>query len=151
MAHKKAGGSTRNGRDSESKRLGVKRYGGENVLAGNILVRQRGTRFHPGKNVGCGRTTPSSPRVMVLCSLCSAEPKSASLLTSLQARPATHQDLSSPAMSGVFCLQGEGETGNRSRSWPGPCRYVARGREKVRPGTGREAGLGHAGSDGSTI
>jgi large subunit ribosomal protein L27 len=55
MAHKKAGGSTRNGRDSESKRLGVKRYGGETVLAGNILVRQRGTHFHPGKNVGCGK------------------------------------------------------------------------------------------------
>ncbi|KPK61659.1 MAG: 50S ribosomal protein L27 [Gammaproteobacteria bacterium SG8_31] len=55
MAHKKAGGSTRNGRDSESKRLGVKRYGGEQVLAGNILVRQRGTRFHPGTNVGLGR------------------------------------------------------------------------------------------------
>ncbi|HSG11129.1 MAG TPA: 50S ribosomal protein L27 [Gammaproteobacteria bacterium] len=55
MAHKKAGGSTRNGRDSESKRLGVKRYGGETVLAGNILVRQRGTHFHPGVNVGCGR------------------------------------------------------------------------------------------------
>lgn len=55
MAHKKAGGSTRNGRDSESKRLGVKKYGGESVLAGNILVRQRGTQFHPGVNVGCGR------------------------------------------------------------------------------------------------
>lgn len=55
MAHKKAGGSTRNGRDSESKRLGVKRYGGEDVLAGNILVRQRGTKFNPGSNVGCGR------------------------------------------------------------------------------------------------
>ena len=55
MAHKKAGGSTRNGRDSESKRLGVKRYGGESVLAGNILVRQRGTQFHPGVNVGCGK------------------------------------------------------------------------------------------------
>ncbi len=54
MAHKKAGGSTRNGRDSESKRLGVKRYGGEAVAAGNILVRQRGTKFHPGVNVGCG-------------------------------------------------------------------------------------------------
>ncbi len=54
MAHKKAGGSTRNGRDSESKRLGVKRYGGQVVKAGNILVRQRGTRFHPGTNVGCG-------------------------------------------------------------------------------------------------
>jgi large subunit ribosomal protein L27 len=52
MAHKKAGGSTRNGRDSESKRLGVKRFGGETVVAGNILVRQRGTRFHPGTNVG---------------------------------------------------------------------------------------------------
>jgi len=55
MAHKKAGGSTRNGRDSESKRLGVKKYGGEQVLAGNILVRQRGTQFHPGVNVGCGK------------------------------------------------------------------------------------------------
>ena len=55
MAHKKAGGSTRNGRDSNSKRLGVKRFGGEQVLAGNIIVRQRGTQFHPGKNVGLGR------------------------------------------------------------------------------------------------
>lgn len=55
MAHKKAGGSTRNGRDSESKRLGVKRFGGQLVLAGNILVRQRGTRFHAGVNVGLGR------------------------------------------------------------------------------------------------
>ena len=55
MAHKKAGGSTRNGRDSESKRLGVKRYGSEAVTAGNIIVRQRGTRFHPGVNVGCGK------------------------------------------------------------------------------------------------
>lgn len=55
MAHKKAGGSTRNGRDSESKRLGVKKYGGEQVVAGNILVRQRGTQFHAGKNVGLGR------------------------------------------------------------------------------------------------
>lgn len=51
MAHKKGGGSTRNGRDSQSKRLGVKRYGGEAVIAGNILVRQRGTRIHPGVNV----------------------------------------------------------------------------------------------------
>ena len=55
MAHKKAAGSTRNGRDSESKRLGVKRFGGESVLAGNILVRQRGTKFHAGDNVGIGR------------------------------------------------------------------------------------------------
>jgi large subunit ribosomal protein L27 len=55
MAHKKAGGSSRNGRDSESKRLGVKRYGGQKVLAGNILVRQRGTQFHPGVNVGLGK------------------------------------------------------------------------------------------------
>ncbi len=55
MAHKKAGGSTRNGRDSESKRLGVKLFGGQDVLAGNILVRQRGTQFHPGDNVGIGK------------------------------------------------------------------------------------------------
>ena len=55
MAHKKAGGSSRNGRDSESKRLGVKRYGGQDVLAGNIIVRQRGTQFHPGSGVGLGR------------------------------------------------------------------------------------------------
>ena len=55
MAHKKAGGSSRNGRDSESKRLGVKRYGGQAVAAGNILVRQRGTEFHPGENVGIGK------------------------------------------------------------------------------------------------
>jgi large subunit ribosomal protein L27 len=52
MAHKKAGGSTRNGRDSESKRLGVKRYGGEQVVGGNIIIRQRGTRYHAGRNVG---------------------------------------------------------------------------------------------------
>ncbi len=55
MAHKKAGGSSRNGRDSESKRLGVKRYGGQLVLAGNIILRQRGTEFHPGVNVGLGK------------------------------------------------------------------------------------------------
>ena len=55
MAHKKAGGSTSNGRDSISKRLGVKRYGGQEVIAGNIIVRQRGTQFHPGVNVGCGK------------------------------------------------------------------------------------------------
>ncbi|MBI79005.1 MAG: 50S ribosomal protein L27 [Pseudomonadota bacterium] len=55
MAHKKAGGSSKNGRDSESKRLGVKRYGGEKVISGNIIVRQRGTKFHPGINVGLGK------------------------------------------------------------------------------------------------
>ncbi len=55
MAHKKAGGSSRNGRDSEGKRLGVKRFGGELVRAGNIIVRQRGTQYHPGNNVGLGR------------------------------------------------------------------------------------------------
>lgn len=55
MAHKKAGGSTRNGRDSHSKRLGIKRYGGELVLSGSIIVKQRGTKFHNGINVGCGR------------------------------------------------------------------------------------------------
>ena len=68
MAHKKAGGSTRNGRDSAGKRLGVKRFGGEAVVAGNILVRQRGTQFSPGSNVGLGRdhtlfaTTPGRVR-----------------------------------------------------------------------------------------
>jgi large subunit ribosomal protein L27 len=55
MAHKKAGGSSRNGRDSESKRLGVKKFGGQVVSAGNILVRQRGTKVHAGVNVGCGK------------------------------------------------------------------------------------------------
>ena len=55
MAHKKAGGSSRNGRDSHSQRLGVKRYAGEQVLAGNILIRQRGTEYHPGVNVGIGK------------------------------------------------------------------------------------------------
>ena len=55
MAHKKAGGSSRNGRDSQSKRLGVKRYGGETISAGSIIVRQRGTVFHPGDNVGIGK------------------------------------------------------------------------------------------------
>lgn len=55
MAHKKAGGSSRNGRDSESKRLGVKKFGGEHVIPGNIIIRQRGTRWHPGTNVGMGK------------------------------------------------------------------------------------------------
>jgi large subunit ribosomal protein L27 len=55
MAHKKAGGSSRNGRDSKGRRLGVKKFGGEAVIPGNIIVRQRGTKFHPGKNVGLGR------------------------------------------------------------------------------------------------
>ena len=55
MAHKKAGGSSRNGRESEAKRLGVKRFGGQFVLAGNIIVRQRGTAYHPGENVGIGK------------------------------------------------------------------------------------------------
>ncbi len=55
MAHKKAAGSTRNGRDSNANRLGVKRFGGQKVLAGSIIVRQRGTHFHPGTNMGCGK------------------------------------------------------------------------------------------------
>jgi large subunit ribosomal protein L27 len=55
MAHKKGGGSTRNGRDSQPKMLGVKRYGGQHIKGGTIIVRQRGTRIHPGNNVGCGR------------------------------------------------------------------------------------------------
>ena len=69
MAHKKAGGSSRNGRDSEAKRLGVKRFGGETVLAGSIIVRQRGTKFHAGTNVGLGKITPCSlPRLVKSCS-----------------------------------------------------------------------------------
>ena len=63
MAHKKAGGSSRNGRDSESKRLGVKRYGGQLVSAGSIIVRQRGTQFHPGDNVGIGKDHPLFAKV----------------------------------------------------------------------------------------
>jgi len=55
MAHKKAGGSSRNGRDSDGRRLGVKRFGGQDVIAGNIIVRQRGTKWHPGTNVGIGK------------------------------------------------------------------------------------------------
>ena len=55
MAHKKAGGSSRNGRDSESKRLGVKKFGGQDVIGGNIIIRQRGTRVYPGRNVGMGK------------------------------------------------------------------------------------------------
>jgi large subunit ribosomal protein L27 len=55
MAHKKAGGSSRNGRDSAGRRLGVKKYGGENVISGNIIIRQRGTKYHPGENVGIGK------------------------------------------------------------------------------------------------
>ena len=55
MAHKKAGGSSRNGRDSAGRRLGVKKYGGQDVLSGNIILRQRGTKFHPGTNVGIGK------------------------------------------------------------------------------------------------
>jgi large subunit ribosomal protein L27 len=55
MAHKKAGGSSRNGRDSDGRRLGVKKFGGEDVVSGNIIVRQRGTKWHPGRNVGMGK------------------------------------------------------------------------------------------------
>lgn len=75
MAHKKAGGSTRNGRDSESKRLGVKRFGGEQVLAGNILVRQRGTKMHPGLNVGIGRDHTLFAKATGQVSFCIRGPK----------------------------------------------------------------------------
>ncbi len=61
MAHKKGASSSRNGRDSNAQYLGVKKFGGEAVVAGNIIVRQRGTKFHPGENVGMGRTHPCSP------------------------------------------------------------------------------------------
>ena len=63
MAHKKAGGSSRNGRDSAGQRRGVKRFGGQGVKAGNILVRQLGTKIHPGTNVGCGRDYPLLAKV----------------------------------------------------------------------------------------
>ena len=62
MAHKKAGGSSRNGRDSESKRLGVKIYGGQAIRAGSIIIRQRGTKVHPGVNVGCGKDHTLFPK-----------------------------------------------------------------------------------------
>lgn len=68
MAHKKGASSTRNGRDSNAQRLGVKRFGGQAVLAGEILVRQRGTHFHPGTGVGAAATTPCSPSLPVRCS-----------------------------------------------------------------------------------
>lgn len=79
MAHKKAGGSTNNGRDSESKRLGVKRYGGEQVTAGNIIVRQRGTRFHAGVNVGIGRDHTILQRPMARFSLRSKDRRTVNL------------------------------------------------------------------------
>ncbi len=68
MAHKKAGGSSRNGRDSAGKRLGIKAYGGERVIPGNIIARQRGTTWHPGLNVGMAPTILSSPRSKVMSS-----------------------------------------------------------------------------------
>ena len=86
MAHRKAGGSTRNGRDSESKRLGVKRYGGEQVLAGNILVRQRGTAFHPGDNVGVGRDHTLFAKVDGAVEFCRKGPK---MRRFVNVRPAT--------------------------------------------------------------
>ena len=76
MAHKKAGGSTRNGRDSAAQRLGVKRFGGQQVLAGNILVRQRGTRFHPGLNVMRGRDDTLFATANGVVEFCVKGPKS---------------------------------------------------------------------------
>jgi large subunit ribosomal protein L27 len=67
MAHKKAGGSSRNGRDSAGRRLGVKKFGGQEVVGGNILVRQRGTKFYPGTNVGSARITPCSRFARAAC------------------------------------------------------------------------------------
>ncbi|MDG2061215.1 MAG: 50S ribosomal protein L27 [SAR86 cluster bacterium] len=75
MAHKKAGGSSRNGRDSNSKRLGVKAFGGETVSAGSILVRQRGTKFNPGVNVGCGKDHTLFAKVDGLVSYIKKGPK----------------------------------------------------------------------------
>jgi len=76
MAHKKAGGSSRNGRDSQSKRLGVKSFGGQEVQPGTIIVRQRGTKFHPGKNVGCGKDHTLYSKVAGKVSFVKKGPKS---------------------------------------------------------------------------
>jgi large subunit ribosomal protein L27 len=76
MAHKKAGGSSRNGRDSQSKRLGVKIFGGQEVQSGAIIVRQRGTKFHPGKNVGCGKDHTLYSKVAGKVSFVKKGPKS---------------------------------------------------------------------------
>ena len=76
MAHKKAGGSSRNGRDSQSKRLGVKSFGGQEVPPGAIIVRQRGTKFHPGKNVGCGKDHTLYSKVAGKVSFVKKGPKS---------------------------------------------------------------------------
>ena len=76
MAHKKAGGSSRNGRDSQSKRLGVKSFGGQEVRPGAIIVRQRGTKFHPGKNVGCGKDHTLYSKVAGKVSFVKKGPKS---------------------------------------------------------------------------
>ena len=75
MAHKKAGGSSRNGRDSNSKSLGVKAFGGQEVGPGSIIVRQRGTKFHPGKNVGCGTDHPLFSKILGKVSFIKKGPK----------------------------------------------------------------------------
>jgi len=108
MAHKKAGGSSRNGRDSESKRLGVKRYGGELVLAGNIIVRQRGTQFHPGDNVGIGKDTPCSPRLTVSSSSKSRARRNAGWCASSPSRPDSDPKQKSPVPpDGAFLFMGQ--------------------------------------------
>ena len=78
MAHKKAGGSSRNGRDSEGRRLGVKKFGGENVVGGNIIVRQRGTKWHPGRNVGIGKDHTLFAKVAGFVHFCVKGPKNRS-------------------------------------------------------------------------
>lgn len=85
MAHKKAGGSTRNGRDSESKRLGVKCYGGEGIPAGSIIVRQRGTHFHPGLNVGCGRDHTLFAKIQGIVRFDTKGPKNRKFVSVVQA------------------------------------------------------------------
>jgi len=106
MAHKKGGGSTRNGRDSESKRLGVKRFGGEYVVPGNIIVRQRGTKFHPGKNVDMGRDYTISRRRRDMSSsrrIPVAASGSASIPKNLK-RPLRHRRRGSLDCCGTFSL-----------------------------------------------
>ncbi len=107
MAHKKAGGSTRNGRDSESKRLGVKRYGGETVLAGNILVRQRGTHFHPGANVGCGRDHTLFAKVGWCCTVYPAWPEETQIRGYRLCLRRSRMIMQSPAIGGAFLLMAQ--------------------------------------------
>jgi large subunit ribosomal protein L27 len=90
MAHKKAGGSSRNGRDSEGRRLGVKKFGGEQVISGNIIARQRGTKWHPGANVGMGKDHTLFALIEGTVKF-KADPKGRAYVSVVPAAPAAHQ------------------------------------------------------------